>query len=265
MPKEGDLKKEVVYEHKHLELELPDGDEDGVEIAFRVEEAQELIDAKLEIDLLHPRPGQVSVKLIHPEGFAIELGSESEAGRSYDLKASYEFLHLRGLSAQGLWRLVLVDDTKTRTGYVDSATLTLTVKADKDEPVDEPETVSAEIKSEAGIPVPDKGEGTLTVTFDKLDTDKSVQSLTLATEIEHTYAADLTVTLRSPSGTAFDVFAGGRGSSNDLAVTFGDDVPGFQAAFAGEDAGGEWKVTIKDSGRGDTGKILNLKLTVTLE
>lgn len=269
LPSEDTPRHTVTYAQKHLELELPDGLKDGVEVPFRVQEDANLIDAIIELNVAHPYPGQVSVKLIHPEGFTINLGTMDEVTKTYDLTASYEFLHLRGLSAQGLWRLIVADTSPSRTGYVDAAKLTLVLEGNDEQSLHgEQKQVKAELKFEQAIAIPDKGQGQLHLEFENFDQNGKVKNVALTTNIEHPYVSDLVIRLIAPDGRSFPVFQGSRGSSSNLADTFGEggvSVRGLQEAFAGADINGRWRVSIEDTGNGDVGKILGLTLKVTLE
>ncbi len=84
----------------------------------------------------------------------------------------------------------------------------------------------------------------------KLDGDVTIDKLKLDLDIKHTYRGDLTVTLTSPSGKSAVVHNRTGGGTDDVKGSF--DL----SAFAGEQAKGEWTLTVADKARGDTG-VLN--------
>ncbi|MFP2908593.1 M4 family metallopeptidase [Pyxidicoccus sp. 3LFB2] len=91
----------------------------------------------------------------------------------------------------------------------------------------------------------------------KLDQDVTVDKLKLDLDVKHTYRGDLTVTLTSPSGKSAVVHNRTGGSADDLKGSF--DL----SAFAGEQAKGEWTLTVSDKARGDTGVLNSWGLKAT--
>lgn len=108
-------------------------------------------------------------------------------------------------------------------------------------------------------------------TFD-MTTSAIITDIIIAMNIDHTYRADLDITLTSPQGTAVDLTSDNGGSSDNLYVTFTDDAvtsivddnanhtvmverrPEFPlSAFDGEDAQGIWTLEICDDANRDTG------------
>jgi bacillolysin len=91
----------------------------------------------------------------------------------------------------------------------------------------------------------------------KLDQDVTIDKLKLDLDVKHTYRGDLTVTLTSPSGKSAVVHNRAGGSADDLKGSF--DL----SAFAGEQAKGEWTLTVADKARGDTGVLNSWGLKAT--
>lgn len=104
---------------------------------------------------------------------------------------------------------------------------------------------------------------------------KIVCDVDCSVDITHTFDADLTLTLISPSGTEIILFGGigweGDGFSNttldddaSIAIDSSAAVPPFTGSFKpldklwlfdGENSGGQWKLQLTDNGRGDGGTL----------
>jgi bacillolysin len=85
----------------------------------------------------------------------------------------------------------------------------------------------------------------------KIDKDMNLDSLKLDLDINHTYKGDLVVKLTSPSGKEYVVSNRAGGSANDIKRSF--DVT---SAFKSEPSiAGDWKLTVEDKARRDTGTL----------
>jgi subtilisin-like proprotein convertase family protein len=91
----------------------------------------------------------------------------------------------------------------------------------------------------------------------KVDQDVPVEKLKLNLDVLHTYKGDLAVTLTSPSGKSAVVHNRTGGSADNLQGSF--DL----SQFAGESAKGEWKLTVEDKARADTGTLKSWGLEIT--
>ena len=108
-------------------------------------------------------------------------------------------------------------------------------------------------------------------TFNML-TSESINDINIEVNIDHTWRADLDITLTSPQGTAVDLTSDNGGGSNNLYVLF-DDAAATSitadnsnhtstvtrkpevalSAFNGEDAQGVWVLEVCDDAGADTG------------
>lgn len=140
------------------------------------------------------------------------------------------------------------------------------------------------------------GPAVVTSTIDVAGAGAHLTDVDLFTNITHTFAADLDVTLQSPTGTVVTITTdNGAGNDNVFAGTTFDDQanPGGQvpyatnpglttdnpyannvaatplapeealAAFNGEDPNGTWTLTISDDLAGDGGTLNNWRLDLT--
>lgn len=84
----------------------------------------------------------------------------------------------------------------------------------------------------------------------QIDEDVPVEKLKLDLDIGHTWQGDLKVSLTSPSGKTVVVHDRTGGSADNVKGSFD-----LSQAFAGESTKGEWKLTVEDKARLDTGTL----------
>jgi len=109
----------------------------------------------------------------------------------------------------------------------------------------------------------------------------TITDIIIEVNIDHTWRADLDITLTSPLGTAVDLTSDNGGNSDNLYVTFTDSAAtsivndnanhtvmverrpeGALSAFDGEDAQGNWDLKICDDAGGDTGTFNYARLDI---
>ena len=115
-------------------------------------------------------------------------------------------------------------------------------------------TVRANATPNQAIADNSKVESTL-----RINDEMALKGGSLNVDIPHSYRGDLVVTLTSPSGKSVKLHDRAGGSLDDLKAKF--DL----SAFAGESMKGDWKLTVEDTAKQDTGtlKAWDLELTGT--
>ena len=106
-----------------------------------------------------------------------------------------------------------------------------------------------------GTPIPDAGGGSISSQIN-ITQDITIESVEIPIQSDHTYAGDLTITLRSPAGTTAILSEGNRRDTNTLNFTFS------AKTFWGETSQGNWTLTIEDLARDDTGTLNSWGLNV---
>jgi uncharacterized repeat protein (TIGR01451 family) len=121
-------------------------------------------------------------------------------------------------------------------------------------------------------------------------TSYSIADVNLGVMLDHTYRGDLRITLTSPTGTTVSVMTNVGGAADNLNVLFDDEaganisthtandtsgvppVSSFQrtfiptaalSAFDGQNASGNWTLTVCDSAAGDLGTFLQASLIIS--
>jgi subtilisin-like proprotein convertase family protein len=106
-----------------------------------------------------------------------------------------------------------------------------------------------------GTSIPDAGGGSINSQIN-ITQDITIESVEIPIQSDHTYAGDLTITLRSPAGTTAILSEGNRRDTNTLNFTFS------AKTFWGETSQGNWTLTIEDLARDDTGTLNSWGLNV---
>tara|TARA_R110002051_G_scaffold70772_1_gene127445 strand:- start:3280 stop:7044 length:3765 start_codon:yes stop_codon:yes gene_type:complete len=110
----------------------------------------------------------------------------------------------------------------------------------------------------------------------------SVADLNVVLDLEHTFLADLVISLTSPAGTTVTLVSGSCGEAQNIMATFDDDSPSFNcfsnpgisgsvkplgslSAFNGESILGEWILEIRDNAPSDGGRLNAFSLEICVE
>ncbi|WP_170113403.1 proprotein convertase P-domain-containing protein [Ahniella affigens] len=185
----------------------------------------------------------------------------------------------RGEDPNGTWTLTVTDDLAGDTGSIDGFTIdahTLTSSP----------TLTPATGFVNTTPVAIADVATTTHTINVSGLTGVIVDTTLTTNITHTFAADMDITLTSPTGTVVTLTTdNGAGNDNVFNGTLWDDnaattttdnvyanlvtaanlVPEeSMSAFTGEDPNGTWTLTVSDDLAGDTGSIDSSALAFVL-
>lgn len=134
-----------------------------------------------------------------------------------------------------------------------------------------------------GLPITISSSGTPVVTSKIIFyEDLPVADVNVILDIEHTFLADLVISLTSPAGTVVTLVSSSCGEARNITATFDDDSPSFTCAldpgisgsvrplgtlssFNGESILGEWTLKIEDNAPSDGGRLKNFALEVCVE
>jgi len=194
-----------------------------------------------------------------------------------------------GEDPNGTWTITISDDLAGDGGSLNSWTVEVTTFAAA------PTSTTASFTQNTPVAIP-TGPAVVTSTVVVSGAGTSLGTLTLLTNLTHTFAADLDVTLQSPAGTIVTLTTdNGAGNDNVFNGTLWTDKanPGGQvpyvtnnglvtdhayinlttatplvpeeamAAFNGQDPNGTWTMTISDDLAGDGGSLDSWTLNVT--
>jgi len=121
-------------------------------------------------------------------------------------------------------------------------------------------TVKTHAFTDLRAAIPDDSDAGVEKSF-AIAQDGAIVDLKVKLKITHPYVGDLTVSLTSPAGTTVVLHNGtGGGNDNiDKTYTAGDGL----RAFNGQDATGDWVLSVKDSAAQDTGTLDDVSFIVT--
>ena len=256
-----------------------------------------LWDLDLTTAIVHTFPGDLDMTLTSPAGTVVTIstdngGSSDDAfdGTLFDddadtpvTDASYStgvtatplvpegaFAALIGEDPNGTWTLDIFDDAGGDSGTLNSWALDI-VALDA-----APSAMSTASASDATV-LPITDNSTITSTIVVAGAFPYLSDVNLTTNIVHTFAADLEMTLTSPAGTVVTISTDNGGSSDDVfdgsvfddgaadtvtdftytsGVTAGPLIPEeAMGAFIGEDPNGTWTLEIFDDAGADTGSL----------
>ncbi|MCC7014773.1 MAG: proprotein convertase P-domain-containing protein [Planctomycetes bacterium] len=268
-----------------------------------------LWDLDLFTDLSHTSAGDFDITLTSPAGTTVVVTTDNGgtndntfAGTLWDenttdtctdhvyanltlatpLSPEGRFSAFRGEDPNGTWTLSIGDDATADNGTLNSWSLAVTTIPSA------PTTVTTTFSQSPALPVP-TGAPTTTAgtTIDTLAVSgigTSIANVILDTNITHTFAGDLDITLTSPAGTVVvvttdngggndNVFAGTTwsGDSTNVATDFVFvnltvapllSPEGSFDNFIGQDPNGTWTLTIVDDASGDFGALNSWGLTI---
>jgi subtilisin-like proprotein convertase family protein len=166
-----------------------------------------------------------------------------------------------GMDAAGDWTITIRDLDSIDTGVLVRWSLHL----DKPPTAGNPAIYSADM----GLPIPDEDLGGVSHTINVPDAC-TIADVNIDVMIEHTYIGDLVIEVEH-LGTIVTLWDHNCGNDDDMDVVFDDEgdpvecnsptvgyVIPFEAlsAFDGNNAAGDWTITIKDEWGGDTGALM---------
>ncbi|HLL53069.1 MAG TPA: proprotein convertase P-domain-containing protein [Myxococcaceae bacterium] len=230
---------------------IPDNGTGKAESTIRIADALDVQKVSVNLDIPHSYKGDVVVTLTSPSGKSAVVHNRT-GGSADDVKGKFDLSAFAGEKSQGDWKLTVEDKGRGDVGTLKSWSLEVTGTPKAPPPPPAEGVISKGITPNAAI----NDNQTVTSTLD-VPEDATVDKLQLDLDIAHSYRGDLVVTLTSPSGKSAVVSNKQGGSADDLKGSF--DL----SAFAGEKATGQWKLTVQDSGRGDTGTLKGWGLKIT--
>ncbi|WDE07894.1 S8 family serine peptidase [Thalassomonas viridans] len=110
-------------------------------------------------------------------------------------------------------------------------------------------------------PIPDQGSIDEEITF---PVAANIAGFEVSVDISHTYRGDLTLILKSPSGTEIVLHQDTGGNAQDLVKSYRmSDEPDLLGGLAGSAAQGQWQLTVRDELARDVGVLNKWGIAVT--
>jgi subtilisin-like proprotein convertase family protein len=264
-----------------------------------------LWDIDLTADVTHNGCSDLDIHLISPSGTTVAVTTDNGStldnvysGTLWDMQVNDtvmdhvytnlvtatpltpegSFDAFRGEDPNGTWTLSVADDsTGSNTGTLNSWSIDVTTYTAA------PSLNSSTFSDTPALGIVDNTTVTDTITVSGIGTQ--IANVVLYTEITHTWADDLEISLISPAGTTVKVATDVGGSNDDvfngttwdpdstdactdhvytnLVVATPMSPEGSFGNFIGQDPNGDWTISIFDDAGGDTGTLARWDLTIS--
>ncbi len=262
-----------------------------------------LWDVDLSLNINHTYAADLDITLTAPNGTVIPITTDNGGGnddvfagtrfddQSVNPVSDYVFTNLvvapnlspegalsllRGINPNGTWTLTVTDDANIDTGTLNGWSL------DVSDLSGTPSPASTSVTNSTPLAIADVATQSSSITVS--GATGSLLGLRLTTFIQHTYAADLDITLTSPAGTVVTITTDNGGGNDDVfnGTVWRDDAPatatdyvytnlvvapalvgeGHMDRFVGENPNGVWTLTITDDLGGDVGTLNSWSLDI---
>lgn len=227
---------------------IPDDDRTGIRDGIEVDWTGAVGRVEVELDIRHPRIGDLYIRLIAPGGTAAVLhrrggGDTDDIRRSYDSEARVALSRLVGGEMKGTWTLEVRDHAGGAGGTLEAWWLRLEPAAGPLRAVD---TVGGE------IPDADPRGIVRTVGFPP---GRPIRTVTVGVEIVHPWTPDLAVRLIPPGDRAIALPIGRIPFGQPLIRAWSSEEEPQLAVLRGRDPGGTWSLHVADLHRSDVGRL----------
>lgn len=184
--------------------------------------------------------------LTAPDGSRYVGNQGVGAALNMDAKNNVEAIHL--LNPQtGSWRLEVVGSSIPQGPQPFALVYTAHIGSVVDSEVIRVETSPA-------LAIPDNRPKGVTSTL-AIDQSAAIGSIKVTVDIQHTYIGDLTVVLETPGGTVVTLHNRSGASSNNLVASYDAVTTPALAALSGGAIRGNWRLTVADNARQDSGTL----------
>jgi len=103
--------------------DIPDANPFGIESTITADTKGDIVHAQVDVEIEHPEISQLKVELVHPDGSAVQLLRQDDAGAN--LYMTFFVDAFNGLPAGGVWTLRVTDKQAGGTGSLKSWALTI--------------------------------------------------------------------------------------------------------------------------------------------
>ncbi|MCP5046482.1 MAG: S8 family serine peptidase, partial [bacterium] len=253
----GGARSRTVKVERIASLSIPDNDPAGVSSTIFVSDRGAVQSLSLQVDITHTYIGDLIVRLVGPNGTAVELHRRAEGRtqnirRTYDAVTTTELALFHGLDIKGNWSLEVSDHASIDEGKLNRWSLEAVI-ADSGE---------LRVQSSPGMTIPDNKPAGINDTITVSDT-RPVNDLRVEVDITHTWIGDLKIELTGPGGSSVLLHDRTGGSDQNIQTTFGPADKPDLVTFLGQPANGDWTLKVSDHQGRDVGKFNHWALSIT--
>lgn len=219
---------------------IPDNDEQGISSAAYNEMSGSVHGINITPNIAHPFIGDLTVSLINPNFESITLHNRS-GNSSDDIHKTYALPSYSLKDAMGEWQLAVNDQGRGDVGELMNWQLDMWIEDNS-------------VAPKLDIAIPDnQAQGIFNGKF--VEFSGELKNIHVIVDISHSFIGDLTVKLRSPSGQEFSLHNREGGGTDNLYLSLD-----LADELLNENINGLWLLTVIDSGKGDTGSLINWQI-----
>lgn len=222
---------------RQLNESIPDNNSTGLQDVIKIDKNARIEDIKVRVKIQHPYTGDLNVKLSSPKGKKITLLKKSNRkGKNFDKTfTANELSSFIGSSSKGKWCLQVTDSNARDTGKLVNWSLDLKLAQETSGELFVPNDPKKSLSSKHYCQ--EKGK---------------VKSIKAKVDIAHENAADLVVSLCSPSGKKVQLFKDSKYKKKNLKRSFSN---ADLKAFHGEKTNGDWTLEVRDMKKDNYGML----------
>ena len=222
---------------------IPDNRATGISSTISITAAGRLKRITVSVDIQHTFIGDLIVSIRSPAGTSVVLrqrtgGGQNDLAKSFTSESISGLAGLAGQEIQGNWMLVVADVAGQDVGVLREWGLEIGL-----------ESATQTVRGETvpAMPIPDNDSNGISSTI-PIASPGTVRRILVDVDITHTFVGDLTVELKSPSGTAAMLHNRAGGDQDNLIATFDSAVTAALAPLLGQSAQGNWTLHVRDHG-----------------
>ncbi len=230
-------------------IEIPDNQPEGVASTINVPDEFKVGSLQVELDINHTYIGDLKVVLSHA-GSSYTLWNRA-GGSAENIRDTFSAGGFNRADAAGEWTLQVSDHAGADVGRLNGWTLVFTTDdGNNPDPGDD-----LRYQDAAGTTIPDNDSSGISRTINVPDS-VTIGALKIELNVKHTYVGDLQIELQH-DGTNYAMWDRAGGGADDIHQTF--DV----STFAGQNARGDWTLTVSDRANLDKGTLDSWALVIT--
>ena len=237
-------------------LVIPDNDPNGASSSVTLDMSGEIIEARVDVEIIHSWISDLTVKLISPQGVEVILHNR-EGDDGDDIRKQYSDSALAALNGQevkGKWTLIVIDQASQDVGRLLRWGLAFKLRSNATSVI---ETASP------NLPIPDNNSEGISSGIN-ITKSGNLKSIVVDVDITHTFIGDLRVDLVSPSGQFVRLHNKEGGGKNDIKRSYDAAITPDLNDLIDEAVQGTWHLKLRDLASRDVGTLNEWTLTLEL-
>ncbi|MDX2507901.1 MAG: M6 family metalloprotease domain-containing protein [Gammaproteobacteria bacterium] len=240
-------------------LNIPDNRADGIIDTIVLDQDSTIASVQVTLDITHTYRGDLRVTLLAPWGDTIVLHQRHQGGTADNIQRTIDesdvqtLATLHGHSTRGDWKLQVQDLAAVDIGTLNRWALEFAAAAQPQGPV--------VLEEAPGTHIPDNDPAGIQQSL-VTNAPGNVGSVEVSVDINHTWIADLKVSLRSPAGTDVVLHDETGGNDDDIVKTYTATTTPALGNLTGQAINGGWQLRVSDQVGQDVGKLNSWRVVI---